>query len=1058
MEIRNSLNQYLLAHHTAVPTYIRNKLVKLVVDIGRLDWPHFYPDFLPSILQLVQHPDTALLGVILLHTVSEELAAPREDLSMARREELHRLLLAQVPIILHHLNNLLESVLEKHRHLVAATPPPSPTQGESKSSRHASLLLFSSSPIRSDTLLSSMFRSPGRGAHMEALPPLDEASQQLSAATLTCLAHYFTWTPLSTTLTPQLLSTIFHFAAFGCEGKASHSSSGGTNTTGAYSTQTPYLGVLSMNCINELLSKNCVPQEFEDFLLQMFQQTFNLLQKLTKESSTNSSGNRLEELDEDYMERFTDFLRLFVGVHLRRFESNPTFPVLEFLALMFKYTFRQPNTDGFFRCLDIWVTFLDYLSTRLQERSADKVSILGRYKEALTSLVSNILQKLLFRFNQSQLEELDDDTLDDNSETEWQHFLCQCLEVVAKVAELFTAETFQLIWEPTQEHVDIYFGLEKYITNGVQGRRLTITAENDCRRLHCTLRDLSSLIQAVGRLADHFIGERFADRYSNARMLVERLVQVVSYGSKVKLFEVSTTTESVLQQDFVQVHAQALAAIKAYAPWLEQLYSESVRTNQERDKFYNMIVTLIESLSPLINKQVPERVVHSAVHLLLSITTTVRPPFLLRLPAVQTLYTAASQGACQGLSIEVQLLLYRSLSDYLLLPWPSLAEGEQDWTSRATHHQTFTNELAKNFVALKGSLDLATDKQLQERAKSVIRKAMRVCQDWIESVAGEVVRTKQLLYQSLTPVIETTLGIFPIYLSQTDIVDDIMSFFLALFQGLRVQMGVPFTEQTIHTFISLFSREQLLETIQQETGVAFRVIEKFLKILELIVVEPGSAFKAFLPQVISICMEQIYPIISPRQSPDIKNVLYELLHTLVANNWRYFFPGNVLSALQKLEETVEHSSEFTAIFQAYGQSFLQPDIAIFRQNLESLNSLDFKWKLYSKAIFRETMLWQFLTVLLQVLVHKSHDLLQEEVVITVYNMAAVDFDTFYAKFLPHFLTNFDGLDDNQKHVLVQNFKIEKDLPSFTQSVHRFTNDMRYYRQINSSLPAGSVTF
>ena len=31
------------------------------------------------------------------------------------------------------------------------------------------------------------------------------------------------------------------------------------------------------------------------------------------------------------------------------------------------------------------------------------------------------------------------------SETEWQHFLRQCLEVVAKVAELTTAETFQAI-------------------------------------------------------------------------------------------------------------------------------------------------------------------------------------------------------------------------------------------------------------------------------------------------------------------------------------------------------------------------------------------------------------------------------------------------------------------------------------------------------------------------------------------------------------------------------------------------------------------------------------
>ncbi|KAK7112089.1 exportin-6-like [Littorina saxatilis] len=1059
MEIRNSVNQYLLTNHTAVPTYIRNKLVKLVVDIGRLDWPHFYPDFFPSILQLVQQQDTALLGVILLQTVSEELAAPREDLSMARREELHKLLLQQVPTILQLLNNLLESVLEKHRHLVAATPPPSPTQ-QAKNSRHNSFSLFSSSPIRSDTLLSIMFRSPGRGTHFEALPPLDEASQLLSSTVLTCLAHYFAWGPLSATLTPQLLSTIFHFAAFGCEGKAGRSGSGSATTSpGGYSTQTPYLGVLSMNCINEVLSKNFVPAEFEDFLLQMFQQTFYLLQKLTKESSTNSSGNRLEELDEDYMERFTDFLRLFVGIHLRRFESNPNFPVLEFLELMFKYTFRQPNAEGFFRCLDIWITFLDYLSIRLQERAADMNSIMGKYKEALTLLVSNILQKIMFRFNQSQLEELDDDTLDDDSETEWQHFLRQCLEVVAKVAELITAETFQLIWEPFQEHVDAYFGLEKYVTEGVQGRRLTIAAENDCRRLHCMLRDLSSLLQALGRLADHFIGEHFADRYANSRLLVERLVQVVSYGSKVKLFEVSTETEIVLQQDFVQVHAQALAAIKAYSHWLLQLYTESTRTNQEKDQFYNMIVTLIESVSPLINKQVSERVIHSAAHLLLSITNTIRPPFLLQLPAVQAMYTAATQGSCLGLTIEVQLLVYRSLSHYLLLPWPGLSDKEQDWTSRGTHHQTFAARLAKDYIALKDNPNLATSKELQEQAKAVIRRVLRVSQDWIESIAGEVVRTRQLLYTSLSPVIQTTLAIFSIYIGQIDIVDNIMGFFLALFQGLRVQMGVPFTEQTIHTFMNLFTRELLAETIHQETGVSFRVIEKFLKLLELIVVEPGSAFKAFLPRIINICMEQIYPIISPRPSPDIKSSLYELLHTLVVNNWRYFFPSNILTSMQKRgDAVVEHFAELSSIFQAYGQSFLQPDIAIFRQNLESLEALNYKWKLYGKPAFRETMLWEFMTVLMQVLVHKSHDLLQDDVVITIYNMAVVNFNLFYTKFLPHFLQSMDGLDGNQRGVLVQNFKQEEDLPSFTQSVQRFTNDIRYYRQINSSLPAGSVTF
>lgn len=51
-EIRNTLNTFLLAHHDKVPSFVRNKLVKLVVDIGRLDWPHFYPEFLNSILQV----------------------------------------------------------------------------------------------------------------------------------------------------------------------------------------------------------------------------------------------------------------------------------------------------------------------------------------------------------------------------------------------------------------------------------------------------------------------------------------------------------------------------------------------------------------------------------------------------------------------------------------------------------------------------------------------------------------------------------------------------------------------------------------------------------------------------------------------------------------------------------------------------------------------------------------------------------------------------------------------------------------------------------------------
>lgn len=79
---------------------------------------------------------------------------------------------------------------------------------------------------------------------MEALPPLDPASQQLCWAGLNCIAHYLCWVPLSTVIRPQLLSTIFHFAAFGCQSRpdVKHSSPS-TARNGAFSSSTHKLGL-----------------------------------------------------------------------------------------------------------------------------------------------------------------------------------------------------------------------------------------------------------------------------------------------------------------------------------------------------------------------------------------------------------------------------------------------------------------------------------------------------------------------------------------------------------------------------------------------------------------------------------------------------------------------------------------------------------------------------------------------------------------------------------------------------------------------------------------------
>ncbi|MED6276870.1 Exportin-6 [Characodon lateralis] len=1062
MEIRSCLPKLLLAQHKSVPYFIRNKLCKVIVDIGRQDWPMFYHDFFTSTLQLIQTPALAPLGLVMLKTTSEELACPREDLSVARKDELRKLLLEQVPTVLGLLTGILETYWDKHS-VIASTPPPSPTSREGVE------------------LLGSLFQGSQYSKLLcQPMAALDNESHQLCCLVLECLAHLFSWIPLSTSITPTLLASIFHFARFGCDlrtkaktGPLISSTSNGQLNPGAVLTSNgegrngqqsevnkadrARLGVLAMTCVNELVSKNCVPMDFEEYLLRMFQQTFFLLQRLTRENNAHTVKSRLQELDESYLEKFTDFLRLFVSVHLRRIESSPQFPIVEFLGLLFKYTFNQHTHEGYFACLDIWSVFLDFLTTKIKSRLADRESVLNRYKDALVLLLREVLDRIQFRCNQAQLEELDDETLDDDQQTEWQRYLRQSLEVVAKVMELLPSHAFSTLFPVLQENLDVYLGLRQFIVSNGSSRRLNITAENDCRRLHCSLRDLSSLLQAVGRLAEHFIGEVFAARFSDALAVVERLVEVTCYGSQTGLYDLETAVPSVLKPDLTDVHAQALAALQAYSHWLAQFYSEVHGQNQSQ--FINLITSAVNAGSPFITTKVPEKLLLSASHLLVSITATVRPVFLVTLPALQNIFNRiTTENQTHRLPQEAHILVCRALSNMLLLPWPNLSESEQQWQTRSSSHASLVAALTREYRTLRGTVNISARQPGLDNVKAVIQQTLPVLRDTVDSISSESTKSRQICYQSVQESVQVTLNLFPVFIQHPDVTDEMLAFFLTLFQALRVQMGVAFTGQIIHTFLSMFTREQLAASILQEGSAGCRVVQKFLKILQVVVQEPGQAFKPFLPSILSLCMEQVYPVVAERSSPDVKTEMFELLYQILHHNWRYFFKTSVLTSVQRggVDDTIENEAQFTAAMQAFGQSFLQTDLHIFKQNLSYLESLNSKHKLYHRKLFRTSMLFHFINVLLQVLLHKSHDLLQEEITLAIYNMASVDFDAFYSVFMPEFLNSCEGVDSSQRDVLARNFKLEQDLPSFTQSVQRLVNDLRYYRLCNSSLPTGTI--
>ena len=80
--------------------------------------------------------------------------------------------------------------------------------------------------------------------------------------------------------------------------------------------------------------------------------------------------------------------------------------------------------------------------------------------------------------------------------------------------------------------------------------------------------------------------------------------------------------------------------------------------------------------------------------------------------------------------------------------------------------------------------------------------------------------------------------------------------------------------------------------------------------------------------------------------------------------------------------------------------------------------------------------------------HGSHGLLQDEIICSVYHMASVDLAAFHAQFLETFLRNIHALTDQQRLLLKTDFSTDSDLPTFSQSIQRLTNDLRYYRCVN----------
>lgn len=124
---------------------------------------------------------------------------------------------------------------------------------------------------------------------------------------------------------------------------------------------------------------------------------------IAKGIKTILEQNELKNSNELYQDRLTELLKLFTTQHWKEWVNNDD--IYDVITLLYQFTFSGYGALAFTERLSIWCPIIQGLAT----------TGFGRYVEIVHLLVSGILRKMQFRFDQdAELDILDNESLDDN--------------------------------------------------------------------------------------------------------------------------------------------------------------------------------------------------------------------------------------------------------------------------------------------------------------------------------------------------------------------------------------------------------------------------------------------------------------------------------------------------------------------------------------------------------------------------------------------------------------------------------------------------------------------
>jgi len=210
-------------------------------------------------------------------------------------------------------------------------------------------------------------------------------------------------------------------------------------------------------------------------------------------------------------------------------------------------------------------------------------------------------------------------------------------------------------------------------------------------------------------------------------------------------------------------------------------------------------------------------------------------------------------------------------------------------------------------------------------------------------------------------------------------------------------------------------------------------------------------------------VSQIGPQIQESSTPETVYAFYSLAHTLLHRNWSFFWQFSHFSEPYK-----PNSPETRAVFSELLQLVLKPlhwrDLSPFHLNITFIQELEHARGIFGR-IFSVQENYSLTAVLLQVLVHRTHQLYVENILDVLWCICNVDAKLFYDDYVHGILQSAGLLTVDQKETLRENLlqcyaqlqtssprqpgPLRVDYMSFCTHILDFTRDFIVFSESNT---------